>query len=250
MKVYFLLFALLFTQALFAQRSGTLSGKIVDSEQKALEKATVSIMNPADSTLISYTMADEKGGFTLYKLPVSTSLRLIVSFAGMETYEQDVTLSGEGTEELQPIVLLPRELNAVVIEAQAPVRYNGDSLEYNASFFKTLPNATVEDLLKKLPGLQVNMDGTILYQGKEVSKVLVNKKEFFIQDLRIATRNLDADMVQTVQVYRDRGESKRKVDDESELPVTINLKFKKELAKADFGKFYGSGVIGVANVNN
>ncbi len=241
MKVYFLLFALLFTQALFAQRSGTLSGKIVDSEQKALEKATVSIMNPADSTLISYTMADEKGGFTLYKLPVSTSLRLIVSFAGMETYEQDVTLSGEGTEELQPIVLLPRELNAVVIEAQAPVRYNGDSLEYNASFFKTLPNATVEDLLKKLPGLQVNMDGTILYQGKEVSKVLVNKKEFFIQDLRIATRNLDADMVQTVQVYRDRGESKRKVDDESELPVTINLKFKKELAKADFGKFYGSG---------
>jgi len=240
-KTCFLVFAMLLTQGLFAQKSGTLSGKIVDSEQKALEKATVSVMNPVDSTLISYTMADDKGDFKLYKLPVSQLLRIIVSYAGMEAYEQDVTLIGDTPEELEPIVLFPRELNAVVIEAQAPVRFNGDSLEYNTSFFKTLPNATVEDLLKKLPGLQVNMDGTILYQGKEVSKVLVNKKEFFIQDLRIATRNLDADMVQTVQVYRDRGESKRKVDDESELPVTINLKFKKELAKADFGKFYGSG---------
>jgi hypothetical protein len=240
-RLFLLSIALLLSQLLFGQKTGTVSGKIVDTEQKALEKATVSVMNPVDSALISYTMADDKGEFKLYKLPLSQTLRLIVSYAGMETYEQDLTLSGDAIRELEPIVLLPRELNAVVIEAQAPVRFNGDSLEYNTNFFKTLPNATVEDLLKKLPGLQVNMDGTILYQGKEVSKVLVNKKEFFSQDLRIATRNLDADMVETVQVYRDRGDSKKKVDDESQLPVTINLKFKKELAKADFGKFYGSG---------
>src|SRR5690606_16087178 len=129
-KTCFLVFAMLLTHTLFAQKSGTLSGRIVDSEQKALEKATVSVMNPVDSTLISYTMADDKGDFKLYKLPVSQTLRLIVSYAGMETYEQDVTLSGDATEELERIVLLPRELNTVVIEAQAPVRFNGDSLEY------------------------------------------------------------------------------------------------------------------------
>src|SRR5690554_5858086 len=119
-KTCFLVFAMLLTQGLFAQKSGTLSGKIVDSEQKALEKATVSVMNPVDSTLISYTMADDKGDFKLYKLPVSQLLRIIVSYAGMEAYEQDVTLIGDTPEELEPIVLFPRELNAVVIEAQAP----------------------------------------------------------------------------------------------------------------------------------
>jgi uncharacterized membrane protein len=86
---------------------------------------------------------------------------------------------------------------------------NKDTLEYNTNFFKTRPNANVEELLKELPGLQVNMDGSIYYQGKEVSKVKVNEKDFFSSDLRIATRNLDASLIKTVQVYRDKGETKR-----------------------------------------
>ena len=71
------------------------------------------------------------------------------------------------------------------------------------------------------------MDGTIYYEGKEVSQVKVNGKDFFSSDLRIATRNLDASLIKTVQVYRDKGESKKIVEDEEKLPITINLKFKK-----------------------
>lgn len=129
----------------------------------------------------------------------------------------------------------------MLITAQPPIRMNSDTLEYNADYFKTKPNANVEELLRELPGLQVNIDGTIYYQGKEVSQVKVNGKDFFASDLRIATRNLDASLIKTVQVYRDKGESKRTVENEENLPVTINLKFKKDFLKADFGKVYGSG---------
>ncbi|MGH2624794.1 MAG: carboxypeptidase regulatory-like domain-containing protein, partial [Sphingobacterium sp.] len=112
-------------------------------------------------------------------------------------------------------------------------------LEYKADYFKTRPNATVEELLKLLPGLQVNVDGSIYYQGREVSGVRVNNKDFFAQDLKIATRNLDASLIDIVQVIKDKGDSKREINDDSELPIVLNLKMKKEFLKADFGKFYG-----------
>src|SRR5690606_26292750 len=92
-----------------------------------------------------------------------------------------------------------------------------------------------------LPGLQVNVDGTIYYQGRQVSGVRVNNKDFFAQDLTLATRNLDASLVDVVQVINDKGDSKREILDDSDLPIVINLKTKREFVKADFGKFYGSG---------
>lgn len=132
-------------------------------------------------------------------------------------------------------------LDEVVITQVAPVRLNGDTLEYKADYFKTRPNANVEELLQLLPGLQVNVDGTIYYQGRQVSAVRVNNKDFFAQDLTLATRNLDASLIDLVQVIKVKGDSKREILDDSELPIVINLKTKKEFVKADFGKFYGSG---------
>src|SRR5690606_8898079 len=102
-------------------------------------------------------------------------------------------------------------------------------------------NASVEELLLLLPGLQVNADGSIYYEGKQVSGVRVNNKDFFAHDLTIATRNLDASLIDIVQVIKDKGESKREIIDDSELPIVLNLKTKKEFLKANFGKFYGSG---------
>lgn len=241
MKFYLITILLFSGSILHAQNKGTIAGTVVDMEQKALEKATVSVLNHKDSTVISYTLADDKGKFKLYKLPLNQSITLIISHVGTSPYSKELELTSEEEYDLGTLSLEANVLNEVVISAQPPVRMNNDSLEYNATYFKTRPNASVEELLKKLPGLQVNFDGSIYFQGKEVSKVLVNDKEFFAQDLRIATRNLDAEMVDVVQVYRDKGDSKKEVEDESTLPITINLKFKKQLAHADFGKFYGSG---------
>lgn len=226
---------------LHAQNKGIISGKVLDTEKKPLEKATVSILNKIDSTVISYTLADDKGSFKIYKVPLQQDLTLVVSYVGTSPYSEAFKLKSEEEYDMGEIILDGTMLNEVEISIQPPVRMNNDTLEYNADYFKTRPNASVEELMKKLPGLQVNLDGSIYYQGKEVTKVLVNNKEFFAQDLKIATRNLDASMVDVVQVFRDKGDSKMKVEDESTLPITINLKFKKELARAEFGKFYGSG---------
>ena len=241
MKVVVSLCFLFISQILYAQNKGEITGQVLDDRNEVLEKATVSILKKQDSTLIAYTMTDDKGEFGLYKLPLNQDLTLVVSYVGFSVYYKDFTLISEETTDIGKVVLKGNVLEEVKINVQPPLRYNNDTLEYNANYFKTRPNATVEELIKKLPGLQVNLDGSIYYQGKEVNKVLINGKEFFVQDLRIATRNLEADMVSVVQVYRDKGESKRQVEDETTLPVTINLKFKKELLRADFGKFYGSG---------
>ena len=241
MRVIFTLCLFIMGHVLYAQDKGNLTGLVLDDKKEVLEKATVSILNKQDSSLIGYTFTDDKGRFNLYKLPLHQELTLVVSYVGFTVYNKTHTLVSEAKHDLGQIFLQGNVLEEVQITIQPPVSFNKDTLEYNANYFKTRPNASVEELMKKLPGLQVNMDGSIYYQGKAVDKVLINGKEFFVQDLRIATRNLDADMVSVVQVYRDKGDSKREVEDESTLPVTINLKFKKELVRADFGKFYGSG---------
>jgi hypothetical protein len=93
-------------------------------------------------------------------------------------------------------------LSEVTVTSQAPpVTLVGDTIQYNASSFKTQPNANVEELLKKLPGVKVEKDGTVKAQGEKVQRVLVDGKEFFGNDPKIATRNLPADAIDKVQVY-------------------------------------------------
>ncbi len=226
---------------LVAQNKGKITGHVLDAENKPLSKATISIINTKDSTVLSYSLSDDKGKFEFIKLPIQTKLNLFITHINAETFQKDFEIDNGLEIDFGNILLGGKSIDEVVIIAAPPVRMNNDTLEYNADYFKTRPNANVEELLKELPGLQVNMDGTIYYQGKEVSQVKVNGKDFFASDLRIATRNLDASLVKTVQVYRDRGESKKTVENEDNLPITINLKFKKELLKTDFGKAYASG---------
>jgi hypothetical protein len=130
-------------------------------------------------------------------------------------------------------------MDAVVITDEAPVKVNGDTLSYRADAFKTKQNATVEDLLKKLPGVQVDRDGTVKAQGENVQKVYVDGKEFFGSDPKLATKNLTADMVDQVEVFDDMSEQAKfnKIDDGSRSKA-INLKLKKDKKKGTFGKAY------------
>jgi hypothetical protein len=118
-----------------------------------------------------------------------------------------------------------------------PVTISGDTVEFNTENFKTQPNAVVEDMLKKMPGITVDNDGTVRMNGQKINRVLVNGKEFFTGDPKMATKNLDADAVDKVQVFdkkSDRAEFTGVDDGQSEK--TINLKLKKDRNNAVFGK--------------
>ncbi|MEI9908747.1 MAG: outer membrane beta-barrel protein [Bacteroidota bacterium] len=113
----------------------------------------------------------------------------------------------------------------------------GDTVQFNTSGFKTQPNATVEDLLKKLPGVEVDKEGTVKAQGEQVQKIYVDGKEFFGNDPKLATKNLTADMVESVQVFDDMSDQAKftKIDDGSRSK-TMNIKLKKDRNKGYFGK--------------
>ncbi|HEX2631027.1 MAG TPA: outer membrane beta-barrel family protein, partial [Chitinophagaceae bacterium] len=137
-----------------------------------------------------------------------------------------------------------KALGEVVVTSTVPIVVKGDTVQFNADAFKTKPNATAEDLLKKLPGVEVDKEGNVKAQGEQVQKVLVDGKEFFGTDPKLATKNLTADMIESVQVFDDMSEQAKftKIDDGSRSK-TINIKLKKDRNKGYFAKAqvgYGS----------
>ncbi len=124
-----------------------------------------------------------------------------------------------------------------VVQEVAPVTLRNDTIEYNAGSFKTKPNAVVEDLLKRLPGVQVDKDGKIKANGEEVKKVLVDGKQFFGNDPKVATKNLPADVVDKVQVFDKKSDQSQFTGiDDGNSEKTINLTVKPEKKNGVFGK--------------
>ncbi|HYG50237.1 MAG TPA: outer membrane beta-barrel protein [Flavobacteriales bacterium] len=189
-----------------AQKVG-LVGNVLDEEKKPVEFATVSLLNPADSTLLHYCITNEKGRFEIKNISKGPFILQAAAF-GYNSTSQFINLAKDS---ICIIVLgVPvNKLDEVTVEV-APILIKGDTIEYNSAAFKTRPDAVAEDLLKKLPGVEVGRDGNVKAQGENVSKVLVDGKEFFGDDPKVATKNLPADAVKKVQVYD-------KKSDESEL---------------------------------
>lgn len=245
MYKFLLLPVLLFAAInLQAQNKAIIKGKVTDSlTNTPVEFATVAILDNRDtlSTLISYTISDKNGVFNLHNIPKGIPIKVFISFAGYQPYRKITTLDAKTTTlDLGAVHLNPKQLQEVTITGERiPIVIRKDTIEFNAEAFKVRPNAVVQDLLKKLPGVEVANDGTITVMGKDVTKILVDGKEFFSSDLRIASRNLDADMIAKVQVYDDRENDPDHLIPESKLNKIINLKFKKALKKSVFGKVYG-----------
>lgn len=243
-KIYLLIIAaLVFSGVVSAQRvAGTVKGVLQDSvSATALSDATVSVIRLSDSTLISFTITSSNGSFEIKNLDAG-NYQLISSFQGLQTNKTKFSISAEKPVADMTVIKLSRyykTMEEVVIKDDAPVKIKGDTIAYNADAFKTKPNATVEDLLKKLPGVQVDKDGAVKAQGENVGKVYVDGKEFFGSDPKLATKNLNADMVDQVEVYDDMSEQAKfnRIDDGSRTKA-INLKLKKEKKKGVFGKVY------------
>jgi uncharacterized membrane protein YgcG len=233
------LFVIGFVMAGNAQ-TGTVQGRLYDSAfVDNLVDATVTVLHATDTSVVTYTLADAKGEFKLKNIPVG-SYRLMISYQGYSPKYIKFSIKADSANVQLGTVYMTRKdamLQEVIVEAP-PIVVKKDTVEFRADAFKTKPNSTAEDLLKKLPGVQVDKDGNVKAQGEDIQKVYVDGKEFFGTDPKMATKNITADMIESVQVYDDMSDQAKftRIDDGSRSK-TINIKLKKDKRKGYFGRF-------------
>lgn len=219
--------------------AAVLTGKVSDTTGETLPGATVTLRSLPDSVRVGGTVTDLDGYFVMDNIPQG-DYNVTFSMIGLSDLPVNFTVeTPHDTISLNNVTLAENSvlLNEVTITAVRPaVVAKEDTLEYNAGSYHTTPNATVEDLLKKLPGVEVGTDGSISSGGKTVTKILVNGKEYFNDDPQAATKNLTADMVEKVQVIDKKSDLAilTGVDDGEEETV-INLTVKKDMENGWFG---------------
>ncbi|HOZ87254.1 MAG TPA: TonB-dependent receptor, partial [Bacteroidia bacterium] len=239
-----LLFFLLFNSfRAFSQAPDLrLRGNVSDSSQTGgVPNVLLMAIRFSDSTLVNFTRSNNKGFFTPIKIPVDTYLVILSHPAFSDKTYLLVPSKKDTAYNFKNVVLPPKTvvLNEVeIIAYKDKSYYKGDTLIFTADSFKTAPNATVEDLLKKLPGVRVDSKGKITIQGKEVDQVLVDGDEFFGSDPTVATRNLNAASIENVQVYDKKNEST--AEGQNETLKIVNLKMKEDAKKGYFGKVSGA----------
>jgi len=221
-----------------------LKGSILDEAQVPLVGATVVLLEPVDSSMVTFAISDSDGIFTIEVSEMGTYI-LQISFVSYSMLNANVEAKGDKKINLGSFSLEPSSeiLKEVTVKAEhIPMGVIGDTISYNAAAFQTKPGATVEDLLKKLPGVEVQRDGSIKAMGEEVGSVLVDGKEFFGDDPKIATKNLEAEAVDKVQVFDKKSEIAEFTGiDDGEEEKTINLKLKEEYKKGGFGTAHLAG---------
>lgn len=237
-----LLFSLLFLSVTaMSQRSGHIKGVLTDTAaRQPLSNATITILNSKDSSLVSFGRTNSNGAFSINSIDKG-SYRLLITHVGYHNISKNFSISETLTD--IDFGFIPATNQSVLLEEvtvsqeKAPVTIKNDTIEFNAGSFKTKPNAVVEDLLKKLPGVQVDKDGKVKANGEEVKKVLVDGKEFFGNDPKMATKNLPADAVDKVQVFDRKSDQSRFTGfDDGNSEKTINLTIKPDKKNGLFGK--------------
>ena len=220
--------------------AGEITGTVLDSvSRKPLRMASVSLLHARDSAYVSATITNGDGHFQLRKVAPG-SYRILVTFLGYKNLSWPVTVSRDTPADAGTLLMTEQgtQLSEVVIRQESPpVTIKQDTIEFNAGSFKTQPNAQVEELLRKLPGVEVARDGSIKANGQAVNKVLVDGKPFFGNDPKMATRNLPADIVDKVQMYdQSSDQSQFSGVDDGDRERTINITIKKDKGKGYFGQ--------------
>lgn len=228
-RFFFLLIALsFFTKA----QEVKLSGVVRDSLAKPLELASLVAINKASNALDAYTMTDANGNFSL-KLKTNTAYKIQVSALGLQTINDSLTTT-------QTNLIRDYELRADIVldevVVKMPVLIRGDTLIYDADSFKNGSERKLEDIIDKLPGVEINDSGQIEVEGKVVNKLMVNGKDFFDGDTKIATKNIPSSTVDKIQVLKNYGEvgQLRGVGNNQDN-VAINIKLKQGKESFWFG---------------
>lgn len=220
-------------------QSYSIEGTIIDESKEQLQSATIVILSQVDSTMAGFALSANDGRFIVRDLNEGAYL-LQVSFLGYEQYGDKISIQGsEENIKVGDIQLKPasNQIQEVVVKGETtPIEVKKDTIVYNANAFKTQPSDVVEDLLRQMPGVEVEDDGTIVAQGETVEKVTVDGKDFFGNDPTIATKNLPAKAIDKVEFFdkkSDRAEFSG-VDD-GERTKTMNLELKENYKKGFFG---------------
>ncbi len=249
MKRYsFALLLLLVSLAAIAQR--TVQSTVFDANNgMPLEMVTVRLLKAADSTLVQGAQTNSNGWFSLQRVNPGKYV-LIVSSVGYNDYRENITIERKDiilkNIQLEENVQALKELEVKGTAAQLVVK--GDTLEYNATAFKVQENAVVEELLKKLPGVEVTNEGKITVNGQEINKIRVDGKKFFDGDIEMATKNLPAEMIDKIQVLEQKSEMAQLTgfeDDETER--IINFTTKTNRRKGVFGNVVGGAGLDTEN---
>jgi hypothetical protein len=247
-KILAILAFCLLTITTFAQSGYSVKGSAIDTSSKVkLENTTICVLNATDSILRKFTYAGENGIFSISGLPAGKFI-LLMSYNDYADYVEPFALDPGhpahdfGTVKMQ---LKARLLQQVMIKGTVTaIKIKGDTTEFNAKAYVIQPNDKVEDLLKQLPGIQVDKDGKITANGQAVNKVLVDGEEFFGDDPTLVTKNLRADMVDKVQLYDKKSDQAAFTGiDDGQKTRTLNIKLKEDKKNGTFGK----EVAGVGN---
>lgn len=272
-RLLFSLLLLCSVTSLFAQRI-TVSGRVVETSGDPIDQATVQILQLPDSTYVNGCVSNPKGYFTLPAVKAG-KYAVKFSFVGFKSKVQAVTLTTSktqvnlGTVKLAEDAVLLKE--AVVTAMAAQVEVKEDTIQYNASAYRVPEGSALEELVKKIPGAEVSEDGKITLNGKDISKILVNGKEFFSDDPSVAMKNLTVDMVDKIKAYDKKSDLARVTGiDDGEEEAVLDLTMKKGQNQGTFanltagigtkGRWQGQGNVNrfsdnyqysiMANLNN
>ncbi len=205
-----------------------ISGSIKDSIGTPLESANVVAINSVTKKLASYSVANNKGRYQL-SLEKSANYTLKVSFLGYKTISESLNLTESSVDIEKNFTLhdYDNQLDEVVLTYEMPITVKGDTIVYNADSFKNGTEKKLGDVLKKLPGVEINDDGEIEVEGKRVQKVMVEGKDFFDGDSKLAVENIPSSAIEKVEVlknYNEISQLKRVMDNEDSMAINIKLK--------------------------
>lgn len=216
-------------------------GTVHDEEGEPLALATVRLLAAKDSSYVKGSKTNEKGVYRFASVKHGKYI-VEVTYIGLATAYENITVGS--TNLTVPAITMKESgisLKEVVVTGVAtPITVKEDTIEFNAGSYKTQPNAVVEDLLKRLPGVEVDSDGKITANGKSVTKILVDGKEFFSDDPKVASKNLPVDMVEKLQVVDRKSDLARMTGvDDGEEETVINLTVKPGMKNGYFGTIQG-----------
>jgi hypothetical protein len=231
-----------FSLSVFSQTI-SVSGNLTDkSEKKPVRNAVVALLTPKDSILYKFIRTDASGDFILRNVKPGNYI-VMTTHPFYADYLDNIEVKDTATK-LGTVALINKSklLQEVIIKTGAAIKIKGDTTIYTADSFKVSANANVEELLKKLPGIQVDKNGEIKAMGEKVEKILVDGEEFFGDDPGMAVKNLRADAVKEVQVFDKKSDQAEFTGiDDGNTKKTINLKLKDDKKKGYFGKVDAAG---------
>jgi hypothetical protein len=233
----------------FAQtaRKGSIAGKVNDAlDARPLEAVTISAVLAKDSALINYVSSNGSGRYRLTGLPLNKPFEVFVTRKGYRDTSAVFTLTNDNPaiDSINWLIAVqPVELKGVsIVASRAPFSYRNDTLEFNATAYKVKPNGTVRDLLRKLPGVEIDDNGSITIYGKKVDRIQLEGGDFYAEDMDMAVENLPADIIEKVQVTTTKTERERLTPGPKKRSenLTINLTLKKNKKQGLLGKIGAS----------